>query len=277
MSRIVALLLAALVAGGCSLTGALVPLSGPSPRGGASPSPSAATSNPLATPRPRPEPTPKAPGGVQTLAVGARDTSPSVSSTDVRALVRGNTAFAMDLYQRLRKGAGWQHRLRAVQHLRRVRDAARRSPRPDREADRAGASLHPAYRSPRRGVRPAVTRARLASEQAGHPVGRQPAVWCTAVPVPEGVSARDHAQLRGTYGRGRLPGRSPEAARKLINGWVARQTAQRITDLIPKATPPLLKKTTKLVLVNAIYMKAQWSIPFLRDGHLQPAVLSPEW
>ena len=55
----------------------------------------------------------------------------------------------------------------------------------------------------------------------------------------------------------------PEAARTLINKWVAAQTAQRIKDLIPKGQ---IKRTAKLVLVNATYMKARWATPFLRQA-----------
>jgi serpin B len=50
-----------------------------------------------------------------------------------------------------------------------------------------------------------------------------------------------------------------EAARNLINGWVADQTEQRIKELIGQGT---LDDTTRLVLVNAIYLKAAWQWPF---------------
>jgi serpin B len=48
------------------------------------------------------------------------------------------------------------------------------------------------------------------------------------------------------------------AATKRINDWVADQTRNRIRDLIPRSVDPL----TRLVLVNAIYLKAPWSSPF---------------
>jgi serpin B len=46
-----------------------------------------------------------------------------------------------------------------------------------------------------------------------------------------------------------------EAARKLINAWVNDQTKQRIPELIPVG---MLDDLTRLVLVNAIYLKAAW-------------------
>jgi serine protease inhibitor len=50
-----------------------------------------------------------------------------------------------------------------------------------------------------------------------------------------------------------------EAARKLINDWTAKQTADRITELFQ---PGVLTKNTKLVLTNAIYFKGAWHSSF---------------
>ena len=47
-----------------------------------------------------------------------------------------------------------------------------------------------------------------------------------------------------------------ETARRTINGWVNDQTGERIPELL---TPDDLKPTTRLTLVNAIYLKAQWT------------------
>lgn len=49
------------------------------------------------------------------------------------------------------------------------------------------------------------------------------------------------------------------AARNEINSWVEEQTRQRIRDLIP---PDGLNKYTRLVLVNALYLKAPWATEF---------------
>ena len=51
----------------------------------------------------------------------------------------------------------------------------------------------------------------------------------------------------------------PSEARVLINDWVEQQTHDRIEDLIPEG---LLDELTRLVLVNAIYLKAPWETPF---------------
>ncbi len=44
-----------------------------------------------------------------------------------------------------------------------------------------------------------------------------------------------------------------------INKWVADQTRDRIRDLIPSGA---LNETTRLVLANALYLKASWADPF---------------
>src|SRR6266571_1221105 len=58
----------------------------------------------------------------------------------------------------------------------------------------------------------------------------------------------------------------PAAATQRINKWVADQTRERIRDLIPARA---LDKTTRLVLANALYLKAPWASEF-SDNATQP-------
>jgi serpin B len=58
-----------------------------------------------------------------------------------------------------------------------------------------------------------------------------------------------------------------EGARKKVNAWVADRTHKRITELLPAG---VLDPTTRLVLVNAIYLKAPWETPF-DEGATRPA------
>jgi len=53
--------------------------------------------------------------------------------------------------------------------------------------------------------------------------------------------------------------KNPERERQHINKWVADQTRDRIRDLIP---PNGIDATTRLVLANAIYLKAPWENEF---------------
>ena len=50
-----------------------------------------------------------------------------------------------------------------------------------------------------------------------------------------------------------------EAARATINRWVATQTKDRIPSLIAEGA---LDEMTRLVLVNAIFLRADWQVPF---------------
>ena len=55
----------------------------------------------------------------------------------------------------------------------------------------------------------------------------------------------------------------PAVATQRINKWVADQTRDRIRDLIPGGA---LDKTTRLVLANALYLKAPWANEFSQNS-----------
>jgi serpin B len=54
-------------------------------------------------------------------------------------------------------------------------------------------------------------------------------------------------------------GKDPDAARKLINAWVEKQTRDRIKDLLPDGS---ITRATAMVLTNAIYFKGKWKLEF---------------
>jgi serpin B len=69
-------------------------------------------------------------------------------------------------------------------------------------------------------------------------------------------------ELARDYGTGMRQvdyARTAAAATTLINDWTADKTHDKITDIIP---PGALDAMTRLVLVNAIYLKAPWEKPF---------------
>lgn len=83
------------------------------------------------------------------------------------------------------------------------------------------------------------------------------------------LSVRDSfiSQLSGTVAVRRCDFiRAPEAARQAINDAVADQTAGKITNLIP---PGLIDQLTRLVLTNAVYLKARWESQFPADATRQ--------
>ncbi|MEO5730813.1 MAG: serpin family protein [Byssovorax sp.] len=57
--------------------------------------------------------------------------------------------------------------------------------------------------------------------------------------------------------------RAADASRTHINDWVAKQTQDRIKDLIPKGA---LDADTRLVLTNAIYFLGDWMEPFKKEA-----------
>jgi len=52
---------------------------------------------------------------------------------------------------------------------------------------------------------------------------------------------------------------APEQVRATMNGWVAKQTEDKIRDIVP---PGIVNAKTRLAAVNAIYLKAAWQSEF---------------
>jgi serpin B len=82
--------------------------------------------------------------------------------------------------------------------------------------------------------------------------GQQGVAW--ASPFLD-ILARD-------YGTGVTLGdfaNAPDTVRQTINAWVSEQTADKIIDLLPDGS---IDSATRMVLVNAIDLKAPWAYPF---------------
>lgn len=61
--------------------------------------------------------------------------------------------------------------------------------------------------------------------------------------------------------------RAAERARQLVNSWTVEQTRDRIPEILP---PGVVDSATRLVLVNAVHLKAPWERPF-EPGLTAPA------
>ena len=64
---------------------------------------------------------------------------------------------------------------------------------------------------------------------------------------------------------------SPESARLAINAWVAEKTEERIKDLL---VPGTISPLTRVVLTNAVYFFASWSVPF-EESHTVDGTFHP--
>ncbi len=205
-------------------------------------------------------------GGQQSIAQSdkPRDTHPNLHPGDLDQLTSANRAFAFDLYQQLRAQSGnlfYSPHSISVALAMTYAGAASVTAQQMRQALRFNlddANLHPAFNA---------LQLELASREKDQTDPKQTnfrlsvvnALWgqsgYTFLPAYLDLLSTDYAA-----GMHLLDYRSdPEAARKVINDWVASQTADKIKDLIP---PAALNNLTTLVLTNAIYFNAQWLNPF---------------
>ena len=197
--------------------------------------------------------------------------APDASMADVAELVAGNSAFAADLYQRLRQeGEGnLFYSPFSISLALAMTYAGARGETERQMAD----TLH--YTLPQEQLH-AVFNA-LDTSLAG----------------PEAEEGDDAFQLRianaiwGQEGYEFLPAfldtlaqqygaglrtldfaQRTEEARQTINGWVSEQTEGKIKDLIPAG---MLNSLVRLVLTNAIYFNGKWVLPFEKDAtHDEP-------
>lgn len=197
---------------------------------------------------------------------------PTVVQADLAALVDGNNAFAVDLYQALKGAQGnifyspYSISLALAMTYAGARDTT--------ETQMAG-TLH--YTLPQDLLHPAFNS--LDQELAGRGKGAKGkdgqgfrlnivnAIWGQKgypfLPQYLDLLAEDYgAGLRTLDFRS-----APDAGRQVINKWVADQTEQRIQDLIP---PGAIDQLTRLVLTNAIYFNAAWANNFEKNA-TQPA------
>ncbi len=207
---------------------------------------------------------------------GEREAAPQVSENVLQALAAGNSVFAFDLYQALRREEG--NLFFSPYSISVALAMTYAGARSDTEAQMADVlrfnlpqdRLHPAFNGldqelAKRGEGAAGV------DGEGFRLNIANALWGqTGYPfLPEFLDL-----LARNYGAGmRLVdfASDAEAARVTINDWVSEQTEGRIKDLIP---PDVLDATTRLVLTNAIYFNAAWAKPFQEtataDGPFYP-------
>ena len=187
---------------------------------------------------------------------------------DVRGVVQGNNAFALDLYARLRaKGGNLFCSPYSVSTALAMTSAGARG----ETAAQMARVLH--FSLDRERLHAAF--AELIREINGHGLPRDyqlsvaQSLWGD-VRLP--VRGEFQTLIHTNYGA-RLRLRdfrlAPDEARAQINRWVADRTNDKIKDLLH---PEDIDDTTRLVLVNAIYFRAGWHEPFPKGGTNQQAV-----
>jgi serpin B len=199
--------------------------------------------------------------GDEASSTKSRITAPAASSDDLATLAADNRRFAVDVYQALRATPGnlifspesislalaMTYGGAAGNTALQMATALRFSLPPDR--------LHPAFDA----LDLALT-SRGAGGQAGaFQLQLANSLWTqtgfTLLPSYLDLLAQNYgaaAHLVDFIN-------ATEAARADINQWVSDQTSGKIPDLLQ---PGAIDMTTRLVLANAVYFKADWATPF---------------
>ena len=193
-----------------------------------------------------------------------RVNDPSVPDADLKAVIAGNTSFALDLYQQIRTTPGnlFYSPFSISETMAMVYAGARG----ETESQMAKAlhldleqpKLHPAFNAldlelASRG------KAAAGADGAGFRLNIANALW--------GQTGHTFQTpfldiLGESYGTGvhvvDFIG-APDESRQLINDWVAARTGDKIKDLLPQGA---VSTETRLVITNAVYFNAAWQTPF---------------
>jgi serpin B len=195
-----------------------------------------------------------------------RVSAPRVSDSDRDALVAGNSAFALDLYQRLAQEQGDENLFYSPYSISLALAMTYAGARGQTEQQMADTlhytlpqdRLHPAFNALDQAL---ISRGEGAAGQDGEGfrLNIANAIWgqesyTFLEPFLDTLAQNYGAGLRVLDFAG-----APEMARVIINDWVSEKTEGRIEELIPQGA---LSPVTRLVLTNAVYFNAAWARPF---------------
>jgi serpin B len=203
------------------------------------------------------------------------------AKTDAERVVAGNSAFALDLYARLRgqegnlffspfslstalamtyAGAGGETAMQISHGLHLPSDGMTVPVELGGRQDMEVVQFVPWEQERLHAAFGALVEDMNARQQGGHyRLSVANALW-----GQKGYGFLDEflAVTRSNYGAGLREvdfAGDTEGARKTINEWVEQQTQDRIKDLVP---PGVLDALTRLALTNAIYFKGDWAAQF---------------
>jgi len=181
----------------------------------------------------------------------------ATTPTDNSMLMSGNTAFALDLYQReaARQTGNVFFSPYSISTAMAMVDAGARGT--------TAREIEKALRFPFTGERLATAWTAVLNDVNRHSEGYD-LVTANALWGARGIEFRSAflTTARRKFGAKIETldfARASDGSRKRINAWVSETTKEKIRDLIG---PGMLSADTLLVLTNAIYMKAKWSTPF---------------
>lgn len=188
------------------------------------------------------------------------------------ALVDGNTAFALDLYQRLQPRPG--NLFYSPHSVSTALAMTLAGARGQTQKEMAGTlhlslppeTLHPAFGDLQAHLHAAQAKGHITLSVANSLWGQRGEEFLdeflklTQRHYGAGINIVDYVK-------------DTEGARQIINAWVEKKTHSKIKDLL---APSSLSRDTRLVLCNAIYFKGTWATKFNEprtreaDFHLKP-------
>jgi len=215
-------------------------------------------------------------GGVAQSDRG-RVVSPDAPADDIQTLVDGDNAFALDLYQSLRARdenlfySPFSVSLALAMTYAGARGETESQMGKTLHFDLSQEQLHPAFNAldlelAKRGETTSADEQPMQLDIAN-------AVWAQQ----DYPFLQEYLDLiAGNYGAGiRLADFITRAAaiRQEINDWVSARTQGKIEDLIPQGA---LDAMTRMVLVNAIYFKADWQTQFDPNSTVEAPFYLPD-
>jgi serpin B len=191
-----------------------------------------------------------------------RETNPTLDGNTISDLVDGNNTFAFDIYNSLRSENG--NLVLSPYSISQALAMTYAGAHSDTESQMAQTlhfssqdRLHSSFNALDLALQ--NTPANLNKDQEPMKLNITNAVWSEQT-IPFQQEFLDTIALN--YGAGvHLADfiNQPEPSRKSINDWVSDQTHDKINDLLPKDS---IGTDTRMVLVNAIYFKADWLTQF---------------
>jgi serpin B len=205
---------------------------------------------------------------IELLASGERNTSPIYAENELAQFVSDNNSFAIDLYRAIKNEK--QNLLFSPYSLSMALGMAYAGARNQTEAQMA-AVLH--YNFQQNKLHSLANALSLELSSRKQSAASEESKYLKFKAADAIWAQEDHPfldeflkVLMANYGAGMWLvdfQSDTEQARLAINNWIARQTENKIKNLLSQGD---LDTLTRLVLTNTVYFKASWAIPFNQES-----------